>query len=398
MALVSDLRFLIQSYIPLKVYQLLNDSGYVVNIKNLLHVKYNLNQNVITNQHNFLTDFERYTDIAMLNGEIGYNGQFYLPPYVALLYAIRANDLELINYYLFRYFVANNWLQSMLYLFWSSDSNRQDYPSQFLALMLNITTNPETRGFLQGQLNSFGYQNKLKIYNAVRSNGLRFLEIDNTNQLALYDIDPNYLDIDTLDQFPPINPVNWLLYIKTRYGAITKDLINQANIMLQLISKVNKNDNYILYTTILKILLNLDINIDSYHTVILDFALSVANGKVIKTLVNKFGFNQLESISGYIPSEVLYDVKTLFNTIGSLPNSIILSIFLTDLAYQYLPNLTIPIVDKYNNLLKALNDNYYSKIYDLETALRLSQLIDVKPFLQPMNQFDKKLMQQYGLE
>lgn len=413
MALVTELKLLIQTYLPLKVLQLLNDSGYIINDLSLIKFKYDLNPDVITNQNNFLTNFERYTDIAMLHGEIGYNGQFYLPPYVALLYSIRINDLQLINYYLLRYFVARNWIQSMLYLGWDLDHNLYNYPSTFLALMFNMTTKQETKYFLQQRLSLFGYNNKLKIYNDVKLGNLDFINVNKpvtASLLALYAIKPDLLDVNMLDQLSLVNFMNLILYIKASYGCITKDLLLQAQTMLDLL--INTCNNLTFYSDVLKILLNYDINVNNYSSdydkvILFGFALSVANGKVIKTIFNIPGFNILHHPNLFrtiIPSQVFYDFDYLLTTYKRISENTKISIFLTNLTYYYLTKLNnqdrvikVPIIDKYDALVEASKSNYYSRVYDPETALRLSSIINVKPFLQPMNQFDQHLMQQFGL-
>lgn len=56
----------------------------------------------------------------MFSGDIGYNGQFYLPPWACLVYAVKANDLELVRYYLLRYF-ANDLYATELAIVWSQN-------------------------------------------------------------------------------------------------------------------------------------------------------------------------------------------------------------------------------------------------------------------------------------
>lgn len=48
-------------------------------------------------------------------------------------------------------------------------------------------------------------------------------------------------------------------------------------------------------------------------------------------------------------------------------------------------------------LISVFLNNYYARIYDPETALRLFKLIDIKPFLRPISAFDLQLMEQYNL-
>ena len=126
MMLVNDVKVLILSYLPLKTLQLIDDAGKnpfpVTLLTNLLLIKYNIKidlQPQIISQL-ILEPFELYTKTVMRLGEVGYNGQFYLPIYACLFNSIKHNDLNLLHYYLLRYFgkdseitkQAINWLIS----------------------------------------------------------------------------------------------------------------------------------------------------------------------------------------------------------------------------------------------------------------------------------------------
>ena len=109
--ILLDLTKIIFSYLPLTTLQLLDDSGYGINVTNLVKV----------DKDSILTPFERYCRIRMLKGEIGYNGQFYLPVYACLFNCIKTNNLDLFNYYLLR-FIGAKLDRSLKAIFWAHGS------------------------------------------------------------------------------------------------------------------------------------------------------------------------------------------------------------------------------------------------------------------------------------
>ena len=99
---------LIFSYLSLKALQKLHNGGY----RMFLTINVDFNDDYSDNK--VLTPFESYCNQAMLQGQVGFNGQFYLPPYICLLYSARIGDVELINYYLIRYLDGNKrWAQDV---------------------------------------------------------------------------------------------------------------------------------------------------------------------------------------------------------------------------------------------------------------------------------------------
>ena len=98
--LPTELIRLIYDYLPLKLIQKLYFANYKLYLGN------------ISNSDNYsgakiLSPFELYCNKSMSQGKIGFEGQFYLPPYVCLLYSARIGDMELVNYYVIRYFDGN---------------------------------------------------------------------------------------------------------------------------------------------------------------------------------------------------------------------------------------------------------------------------------------------------
>ena len=138
-------------------------------------------------------------------------------------------------------------------------------------------------------------------------------------------------------------------------------------------------------------------------------AKSVLNSKVINTINNSNITNANKSyinnfaIKDIIISEIIYDTKVDINMIISpTDNKLIVSIYLSNNALLFIDQLS-PIDVLYNDIVnyeatkKQIIRLSTPKIYYAETGLRLSNLVNVKPFLYPATDFDKQLMQQFGL-
>ena len=119
----------------------------------------------------------------------------------------------------------------------------------------------------------------------------------------------------------------------------------------------------------------------------------------------------------------MYDVNsTILDDVES--SNMFYSVYLAKKQYKYIINNNINYIinmknqlnlyKTYINIKKYINYSseretattclptlqyYYdkSRIYDPETALRLSELLNVKPYLDPITDFDKNLMHQFGL-
>ena len=435
MSLPYELRLIIISYLPLKILQLFENYGYRFSDKLLIHLQH-IKRQVTPNRLASLpnsTPFEYYTNIAMLNGQIGFNGQFYLLPYVCLLYAIRVNDLELINYYLLRYKV-NDWYRTIKNLGWDLDNDDINYPSTFLALALSLSKNKQ---FL---LNQFD-QNKVKIYlditNKTNPDRLQFLGLGSNveaNLIAFYTVEPSEVHLDNEYSFPFIDIRKMGQWINASIGCINKDLIGKARIMLKLIQdNFIQNENSIIYTDVLKVLLNQnDIiysyklrtllnqninNIDWYQTGlhspvtelynILIFAFSVGNSKIINMYpyVAEFGLSVVIDSRRFIVSEILYDLTHVFSVEEGHTAANRVSIYLNNLAYDL--NDNSPIFNIYEYIEYGDSDDEdesgrqhgVATINDAETAYRLSTIIDINTqILAPATAFDKELMLKFGFK
>ena len=124
-----DLTKIIFSYLSVTTLQLLNDSGYIINITNLIKIDNNT----------ILTPFEQYCRLKMLNGQIGYNGQWYLPVYACLFYSIKNDNLNLFNYYIIRYF-DNDLDKTLKVIGWIY---RYQTFVNIIRYLINNTANPE---------------------------------------------------------------------------------------------------------------------------------------------------------------------------------------------------------------------------------------------------------------
>ena len=195
------------------------------------------------------------------------------------------------------------------------------------------------------------------------------------------------------------------------FGLITKKLVDNAQKLLTLIN-IDNNVNYI---KILKLLTNQDFDIDSFITItntkikidngFLSLAFSVLNGSICHKIIAS-GYKK-QNISTFI-SEVLYNIDPILINNGSGNSNIYFSVCLAKQQYNYGINNLIYKPGQLNlyKFYKAiLNDKtvYHPhneneiRIYDAETALRLSELVDVKPFLYPLTDFDRNLMIQFEL-
>lgn len=118
MHLVNDLAKLILSYLSIKQLQLFEQNEAfgltktklitINGLSTILVKKYGLNKNQINKYYtklinnNYLTPIEAFTNIASLNGDVGYEAQIYITIKTALLYAIKQKDLQLVIYYIGR--------------------------------------------------------------------------------------------------------------------------------------------------------------------------------------------------------------------------------------------------------------------------------------------------------
>lgn len=117
-----ELKVLIASYLPLKRLEVWAEHGI-----GLLQNRQFLLQLLITRYpvsperlklsfakgpaiRTKFTPFDAFDRTAMLAGDIGYSGQWYLPELICFVYAIQANDLELFQYYwkILRRFITND--------------------------------------------------------------------------------------------------------------------------------------------------------------------------------------------------------------------------------------------------------------------------------------------------
>ena len=373
MHLPFDLAKIIINYLPLPVVQLLDDSGYV-----------NFNFNIIVSNNSILTPFEQYCRLRMLQGEIGYNGQWYLPVYACLFNAIKADNLDLFNYYLIRFFTDNQNITESAIL-WHENFLSFLFVIDFLCN--KYVNNYQVATMKTNLVNKIGQQT-LKSFETLKN---QFSHSSN----AFGAIKP---ELVTTDQpFPNIDSIN--LEIKV----ISTTTINNAKVMIDLV--LNKypqsirRDRYINYLNILLnnnidlTLFNLDPNdedSDIFDLIVL--AQSVLNGKVLNAIgniiPNLYRFKVYANIE-LIFSEVLYDLSFYDIRWGE---ELEVSLYLSNNAIILLNNPS-PLDD----LCKSIKDLHSGSIKDAETALRLANLVDVEPYLDPITTFDKDLMVQFGL-
>lgn len=112
MYFVADLANLVLSYVPFKILQrwTYQKLRIQLNLKQILQNRYQLTEEQELNvweptRQQLLTEWENFCAFYTNMGEPGYEGHLYssLNLFVPLLNAIRAKDIELIQYYIFRY-------------------------------------------------------------------------------------------------------------------------------------------------------------------------------------------------------------------------------------------------------------------------------------------------------
>ena len=399
MTLPTDLSALVFSYIPLKKIQLLNQNGLVVlnNInflKYLLFIKYNFNIN-ITNT-NLLTNFDQFCKYAMLSGDIGYDGQWYLPIIVCLAYCIKNRDKDLLNYYINRFININKFDLTQLAL--------KQY-SYYTPIILTLTKEYDTS----------------MISTVTPPTNSDEVRPDKTNTTIVNIMSSqSRFNPQIITQLPNVYSGIMVREIFENGGLITKDYINSARIaqqyVLQHYPQSQVRDQYL---DTLAVLLNQDINLQPYigpralymsnfltkvDRGIVTLAFAVLNSKIINKILNpNLSLITSDTISNDtgIVSEVVYDIdmdiiykiKNIY-----LYNSVILSIYLADRAIEI--NTNLPLVDIYNTIKncpylsatpEALAMGAY--ILDAETAIKLSNNSN---YLYPITQFSYDLMVQLG--
>lgn len=411
-----NLAKIVISYLPLKKLQLwqeINPSLFDTDFNNQWFKRrygisaFDLTDNIDNNIWDLLTQFELLCFLGMNMGDIGYVAQFYIPLDIALAYSILAKDLELLNYYLIRFISPTN-------------SNLLDE--------LGIPIGSNTVGDIGKKIKILTYLANqyfppaltlLTQFNLVPKRNSDIVSFDIYDYL-LY---TNKI-VDILDDLPAINIENLWKRIE-QVGLVTKKLVANAEKLLTIINDDNSN-----YIKILKLLTNQDFDITSFITDdatntfnsrFLSLAFSVLNGPICQKIVVRTSLpgRPPQRIS-IVVSEVLYDTNpALINAINPAisRNIITLSVCLAKEQYKYILTSGISylidqpnqlklykdykgIVDAKDNELEDYEEDHVGAdvmIYDAETAERLDEVVDVKPYLYPITDFSKNLMTQYGL-
>lgn len=385
--LPSDLVKLIYDYLPLKQIQNLYNSGYKLYLTNINNIDYSGDR--------ILSPFELYCNNAMLQGKIGYDGQFYLPPYVALLYASRIGDMDLVNYYLIRYFNGNDsWEQDT---YWPLDA----VSPSFIRILLTISKD-NIRANLIDYFNKYYFIDIANYYGS----GLKFAIHDNLS--ALWYVEADWLGSDISDSTYQQAIGAVLTRVGVNYGCITPQFIAKVQAMLYKLNNVylvNKLEyNIIAYIDLLKILMGQVVDLNRYNNnnhylaILLTAAFCVYNEGTKATVFNTINNNQflvntLGSRYTFIPTLVMYDynpdtIINKFNTVNTI------NLYLNNLAYGRIEN--IPLINYYLAIKNGLyqNDDRF-KIHDPETTLRLIRYFSSQqllPYLAPSTDFDKQIL------
>lgn len=239
MHLVNDLAKLILSYLSIKQLQLFeqNEAFKLVKTKlvtvdslsTILVKKYNLNKNQITKcytkfiNNNFLTPIEAFTNIASLNGDVGYEAQIYITTKIALLYAIKQKDVQLVIYYIGRLplFLSGTKIRGAL-LYYAILSDNMEIVKAVCALInVNLTMLAKIVGTLPALLLSKNVINYIvnNINNKTLLTKLSVLKFYSNTKSTNYDNYINYVYLNnklTLNQILELaEPVLLVNYIKT---------------------------------------------------------------------------------------------------------------------------------------------------------------------------------------
>lgn len=392
-----DLKVLILSYVPLKRLQFWEAQGYIPStfftpnmLAGLLRTRYGwTNQMVRRNlgtaeQSLLLTPFEQYAGWAMVSGDIGYLGQWYLPVDICLVYAAQARDLELLQYY---------WLRNY------SDPVKDDTNTRWLRTVLAIFTNNkqiaqflEQTGYVQAPFFRSGNEPTLK--------------------MALENVDPDSLIklLANRQDFPFVSPECLTVSIAPRLIIVTEKVV-AAKVMFEVVqANFSPSQNRDDYLEILRLLLGQPVQDESIlHRLaaneaqyFLALGLSVLNPWAARQLWLRTVDKRFTTMLLY--SQVIYDVPTLRYWLevskAWSTDRIEMSVFWAKRQLEYMLvgdkiRYTFPLLKEYDRLREGL---IWHPITDPETALRLSQVINVPTNqLQPRTEFSRKLMQQFGL-
>ena len=322
--------------------------------------------------------FEKYSKIASNKGDIGYLGQWYLPPSVTLAYSIKNRDIQLVNYYLLRFVDINKRVEML------------STPSMPIATVARILLSLSDEYFVEAKDLIITYLTPFAPLPALDDIDDHFDLAKLHNIFTMFKTDNNFI-------FSMI-PKMIINYIKNS-KIITKSLV------AKLAKASNDLDQYFInytgyhfYRAIINIVLNKDINIANLNNIELRelaiLATSVLNSKVITKLIAQLGTFHIDRVA----SEVLYDLDYYNNATHKAYSIINFSIYLSN-------NNRIDKICPLKKLAQVIKANKKSgitpanriKITDAETAMRLKQVIDVKSYLAPATEFDKDLMIQFGL-
>lgn len=441
--LPSDLRFLIYGYLPLKKLQLLEEQFAVAGfnllptqakagLSMLLQTKYRIPATEIADHLTSdmpLIPFESYCHLAMLAGDIGYNGQWYLPPYAALFAAIRHGDMELFDYYVDRYLEARFHFHSRVddvlqALKWPLHSS---YGLVLLTRLLFSSVDQIDSRLVADHMRSRLRRILFAIPDENLANVVRpEIKVPRLGPLSIYELTSAliFMDYDDVPMgrhhpFPRINLKQIRYHLINFYFFIPKSYIDAAVNMIRVIEtnfppSAERNE----YLLTLHVLAGHDINLADFDTsssddviALLTLVTSVMNGNAWRSIVRREPVSApaRRLVIGPLISEVIYDAEMAIQGSAAIqtnlmpPASFSLDLFPdTLLISAYLAGRTIES-GVYPGPLQTLYYDYQNQtgnrtIYDAETAARLSDYFNVRRHLRPVTPFDEKLMRLFGFE
>lgn len=372
MVLPTDLANIVLAFLPLPKLQLWEEQGLISNsiARFILIYRYGLNNNIVNNILNKnpnLTPMETVMKVGIGVGDSGYLMHLFIDPSIAIIYAIRSKNVNLVKYYLNRYEIDDNFTVEILQTAIQTDN------LEIVRLIAAVA--PDTLVADKFEIGPNLLANK---------KWLKFVNIPMLNDKIFQAF--NTIDVEAIKDFTITNRsevINSSFTVDVYM--VTKDIIKRAKLAYNYLINVLKNDSS--YLTCLKILLNMPIILKNTSELLMtkyaSLAYSVLNGQAIEMIKRK--------PSSVAASEILYDLNYYDKHLNYL------SIYLTNQAYKIEGFNYDSIFDQTINDLRWNRD---------VTATNPEMMLKLIPFnkqyekliCNPNTTFDYKLMLDYSKE
>ena len=372
MVLPTDLANIILAFLPLPKLQLWEEQGIISSniARFILIYKYGLNNNLVNtilNKNPNLTPMETVMKVGIGVGDSGYLMHLFIDPSIAIIYAIRSKNVDLVKYYLNRYNARYGFINEILQTAIQTDNLE--------IVRLIVAVAPDTIVADKFEIGPDLLVNK---------KWLKFVTIPILNNK----IDEAFftIDVEAIKDFTITNRndvINSSFTVDV--PMVTKDTIKRAKLAYNYLINVLKNDNS--YLTCLKILLNMPITLKNTPEQLMNqyarLAYSVLNGQAIEVIKRK--------PQGANSSEILYDLNYYDKKLNYL------SLYLTNQAYK-IEGFNYDSI--FDNTINDLRWNRDVIVGDPEMMLKLIPFNKQyeKLICNPNTIFDYKLMLDYSKE